>query len=98
MLAAVAADLAEAARTLADGDDPEKAVAALLDGLELFGIGYSWAGFQSLVLPFDCAKYRTATLWAPGGPCLRFSVGLEDIEDLKEDLDRGFARLAAAKG
>ena len=77
---------------------PDQAVAALLDGLELFGIGYSWAGFQSLVLPFDCAKYRTATRWAPGGPCLRFSVGLEDIDDLKEDLDRGFARLAAAKG
>ncbi len=68
----------------------------MLDGLELFGMGYSWGGFESLVIPFDCTKYRTATRWAPGGPTLRFSVGLEDIEDLKEDLDRGFARLAAA--
>jgi cystathionine beta-lyase len=75
---------------------PKRAVAALLDGLELFGMGYSWGGFESLVVPFDCAKYRTATRWAPGGPTLRFSVGLEDVEDLKEDLDRGFARLAAA--
>jgi cysteine-S-conjugate beta-lyase len=75
----------------------ERAVAALLDGLELFGMGYSWGGFESLVIPFDCSKYRTATHWAPGGPTLRFSVGLEDIEDLKEDLDRGFARLREAR-
>ena len=75
---------------------PERAVAAMLDGLELFGMGYSWGGYESLVIPFDCTNYRTATRWAPGGPTLRFSVGLEDIEDLKEDLDRGFRRLAAA--
>jgi cystathionine beta-lyase len=74
----------------------DAAVAAMLDGLELFGMGYSWGGFESLVIPFDCATYRTATSWAPGGPTLRFSVGLEDIEDLKEDLDGGFARLRAA--
>ncbi len=73
----------------------EAQVAALLDGLELFGMGWSWGGFESLVTPFDCAKYRTATRWAPEGPALRFSVGLEDVEDLKEDLDRGFQRLAA---
>ncbi len=72
------------------------AVAAMLDGLELFGMGYSWGGFESLVIPFDCAAYRTVSTWAPGGPTLRFSVGLEDIEDLKEDLERGFARLRAA--
>jgi len=72
------------------------AVAALLDGLELFGLGYSWGGFESLVIPFDCASYRTATRWAPGGPALRFSVGLEDIEDLKDDLARGFERMNAA--
>jgi len=71
----------------------EEAVAAMLDGLALFGMGYSWGGYESLVIPFDCTTYRTATRWAPGGPTLRFSIGLEDIEDLKEDLDRGFARL-----
>jgi cystathionine beta-lyase len=74
----------------------DAAVAAMLDGLELFGMGYSWGGFESLVIPFDCTKYRTATRWAPGGPTLRISVGLEDVEDLKEDLDRGFARLRKA--
>ena len=73
----------------------EAAVAAFLDALELFGLGYSWGGYESLAVPFDCTSYRTATKWAPGGPALRFSVGLEDIEDLKTDLDRGFARLRA---
>jgi cysteine-S-conjugate beta-lyase len=71
----------------------ENAVAAMLDGLKLFGMGYSWGGFESLVVPFDCASYRTATTWNPGGPALRFQVGFEDLEDLYEDLDAGFARL-----
>ena len=73
----------------------EAAVAAFLDGLELFGLGFSWGGYQSLALPFDCTATRTATRFAPGGPTVRFSVGLEDIEDLKADLDRGLARLRA---
>jgi cysteine-S-conjugate beta-lyase len=73
----------------------EGAVAAFLDGLELFGLGYSWGGYESLAVPFDCTSYRTATRWTPGGPAIRFSIGLEDIEDLKADLDRGFARLRA---
>ena len=75
----------------------KEAVAAMLDGLELFGMGYSWGGFESLVIPFDCSTYRTATRWSPGGPALRFQVGLEDIEDLKEDLERGFKRLTSTK-
>jgi cystathionine beta-lyase len=74
----------------------EKALAALLDGLELFGMGYSWGGFESLVIPFDCASYRTATTWNPGGPALRFQVGLEDTDDLIADLEAGFARMRAA--
>jgi len=74
---------------------PEAAVAAFLDGLELFGLGASWGGYESLAIPFDCTSYRTATRWAPGGPTIRFSVGLEDIEDLKADLERGFQRMAS---
>jgi cystathionine beta-lyase len=74
---------------------PQKAVDALLDGLELFGLGYSFGGYESLIIPFDCRAYRTATQWSPEGPALRISVGLEDVEDLKEDLDAGFARLRA---
>jgi cystathionine beta-lyase len=72
-----------------------QAVAAMLDGLELFGLGYSFGGYESLVIPFDCRTYRTATRWAPEGPTLRLSIGLEDITDLKDDLDAGFARLRA---
>jgi cystathionine beta-lyase len=71
------------------------ALAAMLDGLELFGMGYSWGGFESLVIPFDCRTYRSTAVWNPPGPALRFSVGLEDIGDLEDDLDRGFARLRA---
>lgn len=71
----------------------DAALAAMLDGLKLFGMGYSWGGFESLVIPFDCRSYRSATVWSPPGPALRFSVGLEDIEDLKDDLDQGFQRL-----
>jgi cystathionine beta-lyase len=74
----------------------QKAIAAMLDGLELFGMGFSWGGYESLVIPFDCSSYRTATVWNPGGPALRFSIGLENIEDLQGDLDRGFSRLKAA--
>lgn len=73
-----------------------KAVAAMLDGLELFGLGFSWGGFESLVTPFDCRTYRTATKWTAEGPGLRLQIGLEDLDDLKADLDKGFARLRAA--
>ncbi len=72
----------------------KQALAAFVDGLRLFGIGYSWGGYESLVLPFDCAPYRTVTRWAPEGPALRFSIGLEDVEDLREDLAAGLARLS----
>ncbi len=71
----------------------DQALAAMLDGLGLFGMGFSWGGFESLVIPFDCSTYRTATQWNPGGHALRFHIGLEDLDDLKRDLDAGFARL-----
>jgi cystathionine beta-lyase len=75
---------------------PQQAVDAFLDELKLFGMGYSWGGYESLVIPFDCSSYRTATKWAPGGPTLRFHIGLENIEDLEADLARGFAAFKAA--
>ena len=68
-------------------------MSAFVDNLELFGIGFSWGGYESLILPFDCAPYRTATAWAPEGPALRLSIGLEDVADLKADLAAGLARL-----
>jgi cystathionine beta-lyase len=75
----------------------EKSVHAFLNELALFGLGYSWGGFESLAILFDCTEYRTATKWAPGGPTVRFHIGLEDPDDLIADLERGFAALAAAK-
>ena len=75
---------------------PQKSVDALLDTVKLFGMGYSWGGFESLVIPFDCAAYRTATKWSPGGPTLRLHIGLEDVEDLKADLECGFEAFNAA--
>ncbi|MGH6819077.1 MAG: cystathionine beta-lyase [Methylovirgula sp.] len=74
----------------------QSALAAFLDGLELFGMGFSWGGYESLVVPFDCSPYRTATVFNPPGPALRFSIGLEDEEDLKADLEAAFARLRAS--
>ena len=70
---------------------PQAAVDAMLDSLKLFGMGYSWGGFESLAIPFDCADYRTATTWAPEGPAVRLHIGLENVDDLKADLERGFA-------
>ncbi len=75
----------------------EKSVYAFMNELALFGMGFSWGGFESLVILFDCTEYRTATQWAPGGPTLRFHIGLEDVGDLIADLEQGFAAMAAAK-
>jgi cysteine-S-conjugate beta-lyase len=69
---------------------PQQAVDALLNTVKLFGMGFSWGGFESLIIPFDCTSYRTATKWTPGGPTLRLHIGLENVEDLKADLARGF--------
>jgi cystathionine beta-lyase len=74
---------------------PQKAVDAMLDTVKLFGMGFSWGGFESLIIPFDCDSYRTATKWAPGGPTLRLHIGLENVDDLKADLERGFAAFNA---
>jgi cysteine-S-conjugate beta-lyase len=76
---------------------PKPALAAFLDGLALFGMGYSWGGFESLILPFDPRSYRTATQWQAEGPALRIHAGLEDVEDLKADLAAGFARAAESR-
>jgi cysteine-S-conjugate beta-lyase len=76
---------------------PKQAVDALLNALTLFGMGYSWGGFESLIIPFDCDGYRTATQWAPGGPALRLHIGLENVEDLKADLELGFAAFNATQ-
>lgn len=77
-------------------DVPKPALAAMLDELKLFAMGYSWGGYESLIVPFDPRTARTATPWTGGRTCLRLHCGLEDPDDLIADLDAGFARLAAA--
>jgi cystathionine beta-lyase len=67
---------------------------AMLNGFSLFGMGWSWGGFESLAIPIWPEKVRTATRWDAGGPCLRLHIGLEDPEDLIADLAAGLARLA----
>jgi len=66
---------------------------AFIDALDLFGLGYSWGGFESLVIHADPRSYRTATHWDEPGQLVRLHIGLEDIEDLKADLEKGFAAL-----
>jgi cystathionine beta-lyase len=72
------------------------AVAAMLDDLEWFGLGFSWGGFESLAIPADVSHARKAVPWKAEGPLLRLNIGLEDPGDLIADLEAGFARLAAA--
>jgi len=74
---------------------PDKAAHAFINALTLFGIGASWGGFESLAIPFDCSAFRTATKWEPGGPTIRFHIGLEDVGDLIADLERGFVAMRA---
>ena len=69
------------------------AIGRMLDGMRIFGMGWSWGGFESLLIPTWPERARTVTRWSPGGPSLRVHVGLEDPQDLIEDLDAGFARL-----
>ena len=70
---------------------PEERVRAFLNALKLFGLGVSWGGFESLVIPFDVTNGRSAVPWNPGGQAIRFHVGLEDVADLIADLERGFS-------
>ena len=75
----------------------DKALCAMIDGLELYGIGYSWGGFESLITPFDPREVRSATQWPHKGPCFRVHAGLESVDDLIADLEAGFGRLRAAR-
>ena len=80
---------------LRGGDDA--ACCRLVDRLDLFGIGYSWGGFESLALPFDVEPVRSRMAWPKAGwgvedrHAIRLSIGLEDKDDLIADLERGFA-------
>ncbi len=71
-------------------DVSDDAVGRLLENTQLFGMGYSWGGFESLLIPFDPRSYRTATEWNAEGPAFRIHIGLEDPDELICDLQIGF--------
>ncbi len=75
---------------------PKAAVDALIDALELFGLGYSWGGYESLIVPAHPEGARSAVPWQVGGPYLRLHAGLEDSADQIADLEHGFAALHKA--
>lgn len=79
---------------LRGGDDAART--RLIDGLRHFGIGFSWGGFESLVLPVDPDRLRSVTDSAWEGPLVRLHIGLEDVGDLIEDLAAGLARFGAS--
>ena len=71
-----------------------EALARMLDKLHYYGMGYSWGGYESLIIPFDASSIRTATKYSYANKtALRINIGLEDVEDLKNDLEAGFKRL-----
>ena len=72
------------------------ALKAFFNAFSLFGMGFSWGGFESLALHVHPEKNRTATEWNEEGPTVRFHAGLEDIDDLKVDLERAFRAMDAA--
>lgn len=73
---------------------PKKALANMLDHMKLFSMGFSWGGFESLIVPQYPEKSRTATSWERQGQVMRVHVGLEDIEDLISDMESGLRRYA----
>jgi cysteine-S-conjugate beta-lyase len=76
---------------------PRQALAAFVDGLELFGMGASWGGYESLVLVSRPNLFRTVRPWTGEGATVRFHIGLEAIEDLIADVEAGFRRFNDAR-
>lgn len=70
-----------------------ESICAMINGMELFGIGASWGGFESLIIHFDPTPIRTAKKWHTDNSCIRFYIGLENEEDLKKDIEAGLGRL-----
>lgn len=75
---------------------PREAIAAMVDGFELFSMGYSWGGYESLCMPVHPDRIRTAVPWTEQGNLFRIHVGLEGIDDLKADFAAGLERYRAA--
>ncbi len=76
---------------------PLPALKAFFNTLKLVGIGFSWGGYESLAVHVAPERYRTATSWTDEGPVIRFHAGLEDIDDIKADIDNGFTAMSQAQ-
>jgi cystathionine beta-lyase len=74
----------------------KEAVYAMINGMKLFPLGYSWGGYESLMCPSSPKRVRTATDWTDPEPGIRLHIGLEDTDDLIEDLEAGLSRFNAA--
>lgn len=74
----------------------DKAFAAFLDHIEVFKLGYSWGGYESLMVPTYPSTLRSSVKWDAPGPSIRIHVGLEDVDDLIKDLENGLDRLRSA--
>lgn len=72
------------------GDYPD--TARIVDDMKLFKMGFSWGGYESLILPSDPSNDRTVTKWEAEGPLVRIHVGLEDVNDLIDELESGLVR------
>jgi len=75
-------------------ENDQTKVAAFLDGMKLFGMGSSWGGYESLLIPTFPNENRSVTKWESGGQTMRIHIGLEDPDDLIDDLENGLRRLA----
>lgn len=69
----------------------------IIDSVQLYGLGASWGGYESLIMPFEPREIRSATKWPHAGPCFRIHAGLEHVDDLIADLDQAFAQMRAAR-
>lgn len=76
---------------------PRAAVAAFVDHMTIFSMGYSWGGYESLCLPVAIAKARSSVPWTDKGNLFRLHIGFEGVDDLKADLRAGLDRYAAAR-
>ena len=77
-------------------DATNAALGAMLDGLKHFGMGFSWGGFESLVISYKPATLRSVSAFDANATFLRLHIGLESPRDLIKDLDAGFARFRKA--
>ena len=75
----------------------DAAVSAMLNGMQLFGMGFSWGGYESLLIGGRQQRDRTSGIFAGQGPVLRLYAGLEDVNELIDDLESGFDRLSRAQ-